>query len=65
MVVMVGGVVLPPLIGKLLDNSLQMVDGLPSLTIHDYSSALAILPAALLLAGILSALLKESYRKHY
>jgi len=65
MITMVGGFVLPWLIGKLLDNSLQLVDDTPSLTTQDYSSALAVLPAALLLAGVLSCILKESYRRHY
>jgi len=64
MVVMMGGMILPSLIGKLLDNALQLGAGSPELTIRDYSSALAILPAALMLAGVLSYTLKESYRRH-
>ncbi len=65
MATMVGGMVLPTLIGKLLDNAQLVVNGLPVLTIRDYSSALAILPAALVLAGVLSYVLKESYRRHH
>jgi MFS family permease len=63
MFTMVGGAT-PPLIGKLLDNSLQLIDGVPVLTIQSYSSALAVIPAALFVAGILSYMLKETYRRH-
>ena len=63
MVVMVGGGILPPVIGEVLDRSMQMVDNLPVISSEDYSIALAILPLSLFIAGILSLILKESYRK--
>lgn len=63
MVVMIGGMIIPPVIGKFLDTSIQVVDSLPTLTIRDYSIALSVLPIALVLSGILSIILKESYRR--
>ncbi len=66
MVVMIGGVILPPVIGKLLDNSHKIAaDGvLSTVGVQEYSHALIVLPVALVLAGILSLYLKESYKKH-
>jgi MFS family permease len=63
MIVMVGGALLPPLIGKMLDNATQLVDNMPVVTSGDYATALAVIPSALMIAGILSLLLKESYPK--
>ncbi|HEV2523753.1 MAG TPA: MFS transporter [Gammaproteobacteria bacterium] len=63
MVVMIGGVLLPPLIGKILDSEL-LSDNVSVLTASDFSIALAILPLGLVLSGILSLFLKESYHKH-
>lgn len=63
MFTMLGGVVLPPLIGKLLDNSHGMINGVAAASkASDFSSALLILPCALVLAGILSMVLRESYQ---
>jgi MFS family permease len=59
MLTMVGGMLLPPMIGKFLDYGREFDQ---ILDIHDYSNALIVLPIALLIAGILSMLLKESYR---
>lgn len=66
MMVMVSGVIIPPVIGKLLDNSHRIgVDGqLSSIAVHDYTIALMILPVALVLAGFLSIHLKETYKSH-
>ena len=64
MLVMVGGALLPPVIGYLLDKSLKLENSMPALTIQDYSYALAVLPISLALSGILSILLKESYHRH-
>lgn len=64
MVVMVGGVLLPPIIGKILDSAIQTIDNIPVLTVHDFSIALAVLPLGLVLSGILSLCLKESYHRH-
>lgn len=63
MMTMVGGMFIPPIIGKLLDTSIVVVDSMPTLNVQDYSSALSILPIALVLGGILSIILKESYRR--
>ncbi len=60
MLVMLGGAFLPPMIGKILDQRLQLMG---DLTISDYSIALMVLPIALLLAAVLSFLLKETYQK--
>ena len=60
MFTMVGGMLLPPMIGKFLDYGREADQ---VLDIHDYSNALAVLPIALVIAGILSMLLKESYHK--
>ena len=60
MITMIGGMVLPPLIGRLLDRSLA-VDQV--LSMQDYAYALAALPIALMVAGALSVVQKESYPK--
>ena len=59
MVVMVGGVLLPPLIGKILDDAILVVNNSPVLTVYDFSIALAVLPLGLVLSGILSLFLRE------
>ncbi len=62
MVVMLGGAVLPPVIGKLLDNTLLINNGLQSLhSVDAFRTPLMILPATLILAGILSYYLLESF----
>lgn len=58
MVIMIGGGLLPPMVGKILDNANTGV-----LTIEHYSSALMILPVALVVSGMLSFIIKESYQK--
>ncbi len=63
MVVMIGGVLLPPVIGKILDRAL-LSDNAADLTASDFSIALSILPLGLVLSGILSVFLKESYHQH-
>jgi len=60
MLTMLGGLALPPLIGKLLDTTvLKANDVLP--TAQDYSLSLTAIPIALVLAGLLSIILKETY----
>ena len=56
MVVMMGGALLPPIIGKLLEQEM-------GISLHSFSQALLLLPIGLLLAAVLSFSLKESYRK--
>lgn len=65
MVVMLGGAVLPPLIGKLLDNSQQLsiTTGLSFVATNSFGSALIVLPVALVLAGFLSLWLRETYQQ--
>jgi len=63
MFTMIGGALIPPIIGEILDSSIQLVDNMPVLTAADYSQALAVIPVGLLLSGILSIFLRESYRK--
>lgn len=65
MVVMVGGVLLPPVIGQILDNmGFELIGNKPVYRIQDFSVALAVLPIGLILSGILSVFLKESYHRH-
>lgn len=61
MVVMLGGAVLPPLIGKFLDDSVFVVNGQSVYSVENYTLALMVLPISLLVSGILIFFLKESY----
>jgi hypothetical protein len=54
-------VILPPIIGKILDNSAAISGQTPSIT--NYSLALTTIPVGLAIAGVLSMLLRESYSK--
>lgn len=63
MVVMIGGMFLPPIIGKILDMSIELSNGLPNYSAENYKLALMVLPVGLVLSGILSYFLKESYKK--
>jgi MFS family permease len=68
MLVMLGGAILPQVIGKILDFTLVLnaKEGLAEglvLATEDYSKALIIIPIGLVLAGLLSLCLKESYKK--
>lgn len=62
MIVMLGGVMLQPLIGYLLDFKWagQMVDGVRVYSVSDYQYALAILPISLVVTVFLSFFLKET-----
>lgn len=60
MVVMIGGIVLQPVTGKLLDLFKHIYPNVTANSLH-FQYALTVLPIALLLAGILSILCKESY----
>lgn len=63
MFTMIGGAFLPPIIGKILDTRLKIVDNLPVYNVSDYTWALMAIPVGLILAGFLSYILKESYQK--
>lgn len=61
---MLGGALFQPLIGKLLDWHAAGIigkNGLPVYTANDYIFALSIIPAGVLLGGILCLFLKETY----
>ncbi len=63
MLVMFGGMLFSPLVGKLLDHtwSGQMVDGVRSYTAANYQVALVMIPLCLLAALFLSFMMRESY----
>lgn len=63
MMTMIGGALLPPIIGKILDLSVTVVDGLPYYSVANYTFSLMILPLGLVLAAILCLNLKESYHR--
>lgn len=60
---MIGGAFVPPLVGFILDRYVQLSGNMPAIPIQPYSFALMLLPAGLVLCGILSIILKETYRK--
>ena len=64
-VIMMGGFIFQPVVGKLLDYGWTgtMVNGVRTYTNGDYTMALSILPIGLLIAGFLTFLLKETYQK--
>lgn len=62
MVITIAGALLAPIVGLILDNSLKATgQTIPSLT--HYSAALTIIPACLILASIITMILKESHPK--
>lgn len=64
MLIMAGGVVFQPVVGKLLDfhtNSPIGVDGLPIYTAADYTFALSVVPLGVALGIFLAFFLKETY----
>lgn len=65
MLVMVSGMLLQPLISKILDWtwSGQMLGQLRIYTLHDYQMAMLALPVALLISAVMGFFLKENYGK--
>ncbi len=63
MFIMLGGMVFPPIIGRLLDlhSNGQLLNGLHVYTASDYTFALSIVPAGIVLGTILTIFLKETY----
>lgn len=64
MLIMLGGAIFQPLVGKLLDlhtSGLKGADGLPIYSSGDYTFALSIIPLGVLFAIFLSLFLKETY----
>lgn len=61
-ITMFGASLLPPIIGKLLDQTI-INSSISSPSFENYSLVLTVLPVGLVLAGILSIFIKESYPK--
>lgn len=63
MFIMCGGMVFPPVVGKLLDmhTQSQLINGLHVYTASDYTYALSIVPAGVVIGTVLSFFLKETY----
>lgn len=64
MLIMLGGMIFQPVVGKLLDlhaNNALVVNGLPVYTANDYTFALSVIPLGVILGIILSTFLKETY----
>ncbi|MFZ3067504.1 MAG: MFS transporter [Gammaproteobacteria bacterium] len=63
MLIMLGGMIIPPIVGKLLDyhSSSIGIDGLPIYNAGDYTFALSIVPLGVALGIALSMFLKETY----
>lgn len=62
--IMLGGMVFQPAVGKLLDKhavTVVMQNGIPIYTASDYNYALTVIPMGLILAIVLSFFLKETY----
>lgn len=62
--IMLGGMVFQPLVGKLLDNhaiNLVMQNGIPMYSASDYTYALTLIPIGLILTVLLTFLLKETH----
>lgn len=61
--VMVGGMIFPPIVGALLDRNWegQIVQGIHVFSLQDYRIALSLIPIALFICFVLTFLLKESY----
>ena len=65
MFIMLGGMIFPPIVGKLLDLHTKslLINGLHSYTASDYTFALNIVPLGIVVGSILSMFLKETYGK--
>ena len=63
MFIMLGGMIFPPIVGKLLDlhTQSQLINGMHVYTASDYTFALSIVPAGIVLGTVLSMFLKETY----
>lgn len=62
--IMLGGLIFQPVVGKLLDNHAVNVvfqDGIPQYTPADYTYALSVVPVGLMIAIFLTFFLKETY----
>ncbi len=62
MIVMASGNFLQKKIGRILDSTMTLIEGIPVSGTENYGTALMIIPIGLLIAGIISLCLKESYK---
>lgn len=63
MLVMVSGMILQPLMSRMLDWAWhgQMLDGLRLYSVNDYRVAMSILPVALIISAVLAYFMRESF----
>lgn len=62
--IMLGGLIFQPMVGRLLDNhavNVVLLDGIPQYTPADYTYALSVVPIGLMIAIFLTFFLKETY----
>jgi MFS family permease len=62
--IMLGGLIFQPVVGKLLDKhavNVMLQDGVPIYSAQDYTYALSIIPIGLMISIFLSFMLKETY----
>ncbi len=62
--IMLGGLIFQPIVGKLLDNhavNVVLQDGIPQYSPADYTYALSVVPLGLMIAIFLTFFLKETY----
>jgi len=62
--IMLGGLIFQPVVGKLLDNhavDIVYLNGIPQYTPADYTYALSVVPVGLMIAIFLTFFLKETY----
>lgn len=62
--IMLGGLIFQPVVGKLLDKhavDVVLQDGVPLYSAHDYIYALSVIPIGLMIAILLTFFLKETY----
>lgn len=64
--IMMGGFIFQPIVGKLLDLGWQgaMMNGVRVYSSTNYTIALSIIPVGLLIAGILTIFMRETYHHH-
>ena len=67
MFIMLGGMIFPPIVGKLLDLHTKslLIDGLHVYTAGDYTFALNIVPLGIVLGSFLSIFVKETYGRSH
>lgn len=66
MFVMLGGLIFQPIVGELLDwwGQSHVVNGITIYSVQSYQVALSVVPIGLVIATVLTMLLRETYTKH-